>query len=69
MTTEQLKQLQSMLDDAKYSIQQLQNYYGKVMDNDNDSHQEGYGLLTTADYARDGTSRFRRNSHTRSGSF
>ena len=53
MTTEQLKQLQSMLDDAKYSMQQLQNYYGKVMDNDNDSHQEGYGLLTTADYALD----------------
>ena len=53
MTTEQLKQLQSMLDDAKCSVQQLQNYYGKVMDDDNDSHQEGYGLLTTADYALD----------------
>lgn len=53
MTKEQLKQLQSMLEDAKYSVQQLQNYYGKVMDDDNDSHQEGYGLLTTADYALD----------------
>ena len=53
MTAEQLKQLQSMLDEAKCSVQQLQNYYGKVMDDDNDSHQEGYGLLTTADYALD----------------
>ena len=53
MTTEQLKQLQSILEDAKYSVQQLQNYYGKVIDDDNDSHQEGYGLLTTADYALD----------------
>lgn len=53
MTKEQLKQLQSMLEDAKYSVQQLQEYYGKVMDDDNDSHQEGYGLLTTADYALD----------------
>ena len=34
MTKEQLKQLQSMLEDAKYSVQQLQNYYGKVMDDD-----------------------------------
>ena len=42
-----------MLDEAKCSVQQLQNYYGKVMDDDNDSHQEGYGLLTTADYALD----------------
>lgn len=42
-----------MLEDAKYSVQQLQNYYGKVMDDDNDSHQEGYGLLTTVDYALD----------------
>lgn len=53
MTKEQLKQLQSMLEDAKYSVQQLQKYYGKVMDDNNDAHQEGYGLLTTADYALD----------------
>lgn len=51
MTKEQLKQLQSMLEDAQYSVQKLQNYYGKVMDDDNDAHQEGYGFLTTADYA------------------
>lgn len=53
MTKEQLKQLQSMLEDAKYSVQQLQNYYGKVIDDDNDAHQEGYGFLTIADYALD----------------
>lgn len=53
MTTEQLKQLQSMLEDAKYSVQQLQNYYGKVMDDNNDAHQEAYGFLTIADYALD----------------
>ena len=53
MTKEQLKQLQSMLDDAKNSVQQLQNYYGKVMDDDNDEHQEAYGFLTIADYAID----------------
>lgn len=53
MTTEQLKQLQSMLEDAKYSVQQLQNYYGKLMDDDNNAHQEAYGFLTIADYALD----------------
>ena len=53
MTTEQLKQLQSMLENAKYSAQQLQNYYGKVMDDDNNAHQEAYGFLTIADYALD----------------
>lgn len=53
MTKEQLKQLQSMLENAKYSVQQLQNYYGKVMDDDNDAHQEAYGFLTIADYALD----------------
>ena len=53
MTTEQLKQLQSMLENAKYSVQQLQNYYGKVMDDDNNAHQEAYGFLTIADYALD----------------
>ena len=53
MTTEQLKQLQSILENAKYSVQQLQNYYGKVMDDDNNAHQEAYGFLTIADYALD----------------
>lgn len=53
MTKEQLKEVQSMLEDAKYSVQQLQNYYGKIMDDDNDAHQEAYGFLTIADYALD----------------
>jgi len=53
MTTEQLKQLQSMLEDAKYSVQQLQNYYGKVMDDDNNAHQVAFGFLTIANYALD----------------
>lgn len=53
MTTEQLKQLQSMLEEAKYDVQQLQNYYGEIMDDDNNAHQEGYGFLTIADYALD----------------
>lgn len=53
MTAEQLKQLQSMLEEAKCNVQQLQNYYGKVMDDDNDAHQETYGFLTIADYALD----------------
>lgn len=53
MTQEQLKEIQSKLNNAKYEIKMLTQQFESAMDDDIEIHDEAHHYLTIAEFALD----------------